>query len=435
MIAKLDDAVSFARMRESHGSTKRSGWRKLNILMPVLNFGAEETGVGRYTYEMACNFAKAGHNVRVICAPPYYPWWKVQKPYRSWWPRRERLEGMNVQRMPLYVPRKPNGLRRLIHLSSIALSSLLPVLTARRADVVWIAQPSLALAPAALLAAHRMNANVWMHVQDLEVSAAERLGVLPTVVTDAITTMESSIYGHCAAISTISSAMRTQLEMRCLHEIPLFPNWVDLEQIQPIKGPSPYRSELGIPDNTMVVLYSGNMGEKQGLDIVVQAAHLLKDEPGLLFLLAGQGAVRTRLEEQARGLGNVRFLPLQPSERMGDFLALGDIHLVPQKAGVGNLVMPSKMTGILSAAKPVIAACEADDELASIAKECGMAVLPGDARALADAILQMAESPEARRALGMAGRIFAQKNLSNQVILPNMEDFLQEVAALRCVPT
>lgn len=403
----------------------------LRVVMPVLNFGAEETGVGRYTYEMARYFAQCGHDVQVVCAPPYYPWWKVQEPYRSWKLCRETIDGMDVLRCPLYVPSRPTGLKRLLHLASISTASLFPSLFKRgKADVVWVAQPSLTMTPIGWLAAKKMGAALWMHVQDLEVAAADRLDVLPQIVTDAIGSVESFLYERCDAVSTISHAMRTQLETRCLHKIPLFPNWVDVDFIQPMKGPSPYRAELGIPDDVMVALYSGNMGEKQGLDVVVDAAQLLQHRKDILFILAGQGATRPHLEAKSEGLPNVRFLPLQPSERMSEFLALGDVHLVPQKAGVGDLVMPSKMTAILSAAKAVVATCEKEDELAVIVKECGLSVAPGDAQAFADAVVQMVESPEARKALGLAGRIYAEKNLSHKAILPRMEAFLWTVAGV-----
>lgn len=408
--------------------TGRSG---LRILLPVLNFGAEETGVGRYTFEMARHFAQAGHEVKVICAPPYYPWWKIQEPYRGWKFTRESIEGMDILRCPLYVPSRPTGIKRLAHLASLATTSLLPsLILPRNIDLVWFAQPSLSMSPVAMLAALKCRAPTWMHVQDLEVTAADRLNVLPEFVTDAIGSLEALLYERCSAISTISHTMRKQLETRCLHEIPLFPNWVDVDFIQPLKGPSPYRAELGIPDSTTVLLYSGNMGEKQGLDIIIESAKILHDQSDLLFLLAGQGATRPRLEESAKGLANVRFLPLQPSERMSDFLALGDIHLVPQKAGVGDLVMPSKMTGILSAARPVVATCEPDDELAVTVKECGLAVTPGDAAGFAKAIQQMVDSPQARKALGMAGRIYAEKHLSHKAILPRMEKYLWQVAGV-----
>lgn len=411
--------------------TLPEGRTGLRVVMPVLNFGAEETGVGRYTYEMARHFAACGHEVQVVCAPPYYPWWKVQEPYRSWKPCRETIDGMDVLRCPLYVPSRPSGLKRLIHLASISTSSLLPALLKRgKADVVWVAQPSLTMTPIGWLAAKKMDAALWMHVQDLEVAAADRLDVLPQIVTDAIGSVESFLYERCDAVSTISHAMRTQLELRCLHKIPLFPNWVDVDFIQPLKGPSPYRQELGIPDEIMVALYSGNMGEKQGLDVVVDAARRLQDRKDILFVLAGQGATRPHLEAKAADLPNVRFLPLQPSERMSEFLALGDVHLVPQKAGVGDLVMPSKMTAILSAAKAVVATCEPGDELGVIVKECGLTVAPGDDEAFAHAVVQMVESPEARRALGKAGRIYAERHLSHKAILPRMEAFLWTLAGV-----
>jgi colanic acid biosynthesis glycosyl transferase WcaI len=425
-------------LEELHVPTRRSprlavpARYNLRILLPVLNFGEEETGVGRYTFEMARFFADCGHEVHVLCAPPYYPWWEIQKPYSRWMPQRETLERIKVFRVPLYVPKRPNGIRRLAHLGSMAVSSFLPsLMTPGGIDLVWIVQPSLVMAPAAFLAAARSNAPTWMHVQDLEVAAADRLKVVPETVVGGIKKFESFLYKRCQSVSTISSTMRSKLRDRCEHDIPVFPNWVDLHRITPMQAPSPYREELGIPDGTVVALYSGNMGEKQGLDIIVEAARQLRERPDLLFVMAGQGAVRPKLEQMAEGLTNMRFLPLQPSERMNDFLALGDIHLVPQKAGVGDLVMPSKMTGILSSGRPVVATCEPGDELGLVVEHCGLATPPGDTPAFAQAIVDLLDNPERRREWGLAGRIYAERNLSDCAILPKMERHLWKVSGVR----
>lgn len=404
----------------------------LDVILPVLNFSQEETGVGKYTFEMAKYFSERGHSVKVICAPPYYPWWKVQAPYKSWKGMRETIGTMEIQRCPIYVPHQPSALKRALHLSTIGASVVIPsVFLPGKADVVWMAQPSLSLAPAAIMAAWRTKANAWMHVQDLEVAAAQHLKVLPGITQPLIAVLEKNLYGRCHTVSTISPSMAAQLRLRGSPDnIPVFPNWVDVKAIQPLKGASPYRAELGLDDSIHVVLYSGNMGEKQGMDIVLQAARRLAHRPEILFILAGGGNARPRLELAAADIPNLRFMPLQPSHRMQEFLALGDIHLVPQSAGVGNLVMPSKMTAILSAGRPVVATCDPHDELATVVRRCGLVVAPGDDLAFARAVEELVDSPVRRRALGALGRDYAEENLSSTVILPRMEAHLWEVAGL-----
>lgn len=404
----------------------------LSVLLPVLNFSEHETGVGKYTFEMAKYFAEQGHSIQVLCAPPYYPWWKVQKPYSTWKTKTESIDGMRITRCPLYVPQRPTGLTRALHLGSMGASVFLPsMFLPRRVDVVWMAQPSLTLAPAGLMAAGRKGAKTWLHVQDLEVAAARRLKVLPNFATNAIARMETALYRKCDSVSTISKTMGSQLEQRGAKDVSLFPNWVDTDGIRPLQGVTPYRAELGIPESTCVVLYSGNMGEKQGLDIILDASRILRDEPDLLFLLAGQGMARQRLERAAAGLPNVRFLPLQPFQRMRDFLALGDIHLVPQKSGVGDVVMPSKMTSILSAGKSVVATCDESDELGIVTREVGFAVQPENSEAFAEAILKLVRNPEQRARFGRRAREYAEENLSAAAILPRMEKHLRTLTTHR----
>jgi colanic acid biosynthesis glycosyl transferase WcaI len=426
-------------MSSPSASPKRNKVRKvrkskefLDLLLPVLNFSQEETGVGKYTFEMAQYFSQQGHKVKVICAPPYYPWWKVQAPYSNWKGMRENIDGIDIHRCPLYVPQKPTGVTRALHLSSIGASVVIPsVLLPGKADVVWMAQPSLTLAPAALMAAKRTGAKAWMHVQDLEVAAAQHLKVIPQFATPLIALLEKNLYSHCHTVSTISPSMAAQLRIRgAPDDIPVFPNWVDVDAIQPLHAASPYRTELGLDDSTRVVLYSGNMGEKQGLEIVLNAARRLAHRQDILFILAGQGNARDRLEREATGIENLRFLPLQPFERMQEFLGLGDVHLVPQSSGMGDLVMPSKMTAILSAGRPVVATCDPHDELASVVGHCGLRVAPADDEAFAHAVESLVDDPARRHSLGMSGRMYAEQNLSSRVILPRMEAHLWKVAGL-----
>jgi colanic acid biosynthesis glycosyl transferase WcaI len=227
-------------------------------------------------------------------------------------------------------------------------------------------------------------------------------------------------------VSTISERMLEQLAEKRV-EAPrsfFFPNWVDTETIHPLCYPSSFRTELHIGQNMIVALYAGNMGEKQGLEIVVEVARALSNRHDLQFVLCGDGAARKRLQQLADGLSNVRFLPVQPAERLNDLLNLADIHLLPQRADTADRVMPSKLTGMLASGRPVVATAHPDTQVAQVVEGRGIVTPPGDGVALANAILHLATRPAERARLGQVARAFALAHWGQEGILQRFEEEL-----------
>ena len=197
----------------------------------------------------------------------------------------------------------------------------------------------------------------------------------------------------------------------------VFPNWVDTGMIYPLDKANRYRSALGIPDGRIVVLYSGNMGRKQGLDVLMEAATLLREDTKIQFVLCGQGAARNELEARASGVSNIIFLPLQPLEKLNELLNLADIHALPQQAGAADLVMPSKLSGMLASGRPVIATAEPGTELFEVVSQVGMITPPGEPRLFAEAIQRLADRPTERLRLGALGRSYARRHWDRRRVL------------------
>ncbi len=403
----------------------------MKILIYGINFSPELTGIGKYTGEMAGWLSKAGHEVRVVTAPPYYPDWKVFENYRSNQYAHEIWNKVRVWRAPLWVPARPSGIKRLLHLASFALTSL-PLMMRQllwRPDVVWVAEPPLFCSPTALCLARLTGARAWLHIQDYEVDAAFALGLLQGgLARRLVTGLERWLMRRFDKVSTISESMIVHASAKGVEADRLiyFPNWIDLTRIYPIAQPSSYRATLGIPANTVVALYSGNMGGKQGLEILAESARLLFDSPDLLFVFCGNGAGKADLERLTKGLANVRFLTLQPVECLNDLLGLADIHLLPQRADAADLVMPSKLTGMLASGRAVVATAHDNTELGRVLRGCGLVTVPGDAAAFAEAIRTLANDPIRRDALGLAGRKYAEMKFNINHILKNFEQMLIE---------
>jgi colanic acid biosynthesis glycosyl transferase WcaI len=196
-----------------------------------------------------------------------------------------------------------------------------------------------------------------------------------------------------------------------------FPNWVDISTIKPSAERGNYRAQLGIPENAAVVLFSGSLGGKQGLMVIPRVASVLAARQDIVFLICGDGVMKPKLEAATANLPNVRFLPLQPLQRLGELLSTADMHLLPQSSGAADLVLPSKLSGMLASGRPVIATCHSGTELDAVVSKCGLVVRPQDTSGLADAICKLADEPVTRLELGRRARAYAEANFERDAIL------------------
>jgi colanic acid biosynthesis glycosyl transferase WcaI len=455
----------------------------VRILIHGLNFAPELVGVGKYTGEMAEWLAVRGHDVRAVTAPPFNPKWKVAPGFSPWRYSRQSYscpqEGdrrefvfaagshdcadilaqgsgqpvlaeavqladpprvasahavgrLTVFRCPVWVPQQPSATKRIAHVASFALASFFVMLrhSLWQPDVVLVIEPTLFCLPAAWVTGHLCRAKTWLHIQDFEADAGFELGLLRSdALQRAVAWVERRSMSAFDRVSTISGKMLFKLLQKGVAPSAcfIFPNWVDTGAIFPLLKPSPFRSELGIPANDIVALYSGTMARKQGLEVLAEAACRLAGRAGLRFVFCGEGPGQAMLANLTRQLPNVQWIPLQPFERLNDLLNLADIHLLPQKADAADLVMPSKLTGMLASGRPVIATCRPDTQLAQTVTGRGIVVEPGEAAAFAAAIEQLAADPGLREQLGRNARNYALSALEKESVL---SDFDQALLAL-----
>jgi colanic acid biosynthesis glycosyl transferase WcaI len=342
---------------------------------------------------------------------------------------------VRVWRCPFWVPRHPTSIKRIVHLASFSLFSLPMLLwqaVRQRPDIVLVVKPPAFSLPGGLLAALLGGAHSWLHVQDFEVDAAFEMKLLSGGwLRRLVLGFEAFWIRRYRFATTISQRMLEKLRAKGVEEnrSALFPNWVDTETIHPLDRPSSYRAALDLKPGTVVALYSGNMGDKQGLETILDAARRVADLPIVHFVLAGQGAARDRLEAEARGLANVTILDLQPLDRLNEFLNLADIHLLPQRADAADLVMPSKLGGMLASGRPVVAGAHAGTQVATAVAGVGIVVPPDDGRALAEAVVELAAAPGRRAAQGRAARARALEQWNRDIILTRLEERMAHLSA------
>lgn len=406
----------------------------MKILLYTLNYAPEPVGIGKYSGQLAPWLVSRGNNVRVITAPPYFPRWKIFKGYRNLFSN-IRSHGLSIQRCPLWVPRRPSGLTRILHLASFAASSLAPLLAQLvwKPDVVITVAPAFFCAPATLLLSRLCGHRTftWLHIQDFELDAAFELGILKGRWLRRIAeAWERHTLRGFTRVSSISTAMVQRLELKGVDSSRsfLFPNWVDLESIRPqhdaSRSQNPYRNELGVSPDQIVLMYSGSMNKKQGLDLLVEVITLLADLPQVVWLLAGEGPTKADLVRATEGFSQVIHLPLQPMERMNDWLNLADIHLLPQMGGAADLVLPSKLLGILASGRPVVATSTPGSELAELASKAGACTTPGDAKAFADALKLLIADPYQRQQAAKRARQLAEERFGKEAVLDRFEQQL-----------
>jgi colanic acid biosynthesis glycosyl transferase WcaI len=404
----------------------------MKILIYGLHFKPDLIGIGRYTGEMADWFHQHGHDIRVITAPHFYPEWKIEK--RQWNYKKDRID-YDVWRCPVYVPSNPNGFTRLLHLISFAFSSIPIILKNIRwsPDYIFSIEPPFVISPITLIYAKLAGSKSILHIQDLEIDAAYSLNILKRGrFHNLIKKIEKFLLSRFDIISTISVGMKNEIIRKGINKniLTILPNWADIDRIHPDIDSSYLRNKLNIVENN-IILYSGNMGVKQNLESVLNVAEKIYNKTkDVLFLMVGDGAIKKQLVKSAsnRNIANIVFLPLQSEEDLGPLLTMADINLIIQDKNISDLVLPSKLTNILSAGGVSIIAANTGTQLSNLVEEynLGYRINPNSDNELYDAIELLLNNKSICNTISQNSRNYAVQFLSKDIILADFVKYLSK---------
>jgi colanic acid biosynthesis glycosyl transferase WcaI len=404
----------------------------MRILILSINYWPEETGIGAFSTYRAEYLAARGHDVTVCTTFPYYPEWKVPAAYAGKLMSSESRNGVRILRSYAYIPRFVSSAKRVLHEASFVFSSLLRALFQSRPDVLLVVSPPLGLAMNAVVLSRMWRIPYVFDVEDLQPDAAAELGMLPKPVLKAMYKVERIAYRNAALVSTLTTGMRRRIVEKGVPEekTTLFEPRCDASLAGIASGEgAAFRARLSL-ESKFLVSHSGNMGVKQGLGVILDAAALARDDESMMFLIVGDGAVRGKIQQRARemNLSNVVFLPLLDSSEFRGFLNASDICLVTQQKIVSDMVFPSKTVTYFAAGCPVIASVNRGSEVARTIEDsrAGLVVEPEDPGALLSAIHELRRGDLGR--YGANAQEYASKRWSSERVLGFLEAKLKEVS-------
>jgi colanic acid biosynthesis glycosyl transferase WcaI len=381
------------------------------ILLISYNYAPELTGIGKYNAEMCEYLASIGHEVKVITAYPYYPNWQVFAGYSNVWYQKALLNGVELVRCPFYVPKNPTGFKRIVQDFSFYMSSLWVVLWQimrfKRYDIVVTPSPSFMCGfHGLLLKLFRPSTKFVYHIQDLQIDAAIDLDIIKQGwLQQLLIGIERFILNHASVVSTISTGMQRKIlaKRTKLTRVLLFPNWVDSSKIYITTPDTATITSLGIPLDKKVFFYSGAIGEKQGLEIILEVApNIAERSPDVFFVISGSGPYKEKLQQEVvdKAITNILFIDLQSIPVFNQLLNYAYCHLVIQKESAGDLLLPSKLTNILAVGGLSIITAVKGTTLYDVINEHQMGILiaPEDVFVFESAIIEVARNNEIQNA-------------------------------------
>jgi len=403
----------------------------LTILVICPHFAPDTAPTGVVMTRIVDELAALGHRIHVVTSLPWYAKHRVDPEWRhvGWRNRTEDREWGSITRLdPFAGDDKRNLLRRALGFVGFSITAAVAGLRAgERPDAVLVMSPPLTLGATGWFVSRVRRAPLVFNIQDVFPDAAIETGAIGNkAVIAAARILERWTYARSAAVTVLSDDLadnvRNKVRRRRRDRVVVIPNFVDTVAIRPADRLTEYRRELGIGEQP-VVMYAGNVGFSQSLDLMIDAARAL---PAVTFVINGDGSARDNLEMRAAGLTNLVFGDYQPAERLAEVLATADVHVIPLKRGLGRVSVPSKTYSIMAAGRPAVAAVDSGTEVPRLISGSGggLCVPPDDSTAFIDAIRYLVDHPVEAATMGDRARVHVEGNVSPAAVASAYADLL-----------
>jgi colanic acid biosynthesis glycosyl transferase WcaI len=391
-------------------------------------------------HELAAELVGRGHEVSVLTGQPNYPKGEIYPGYTAAQRRDEMVDGVQVHRLPLFANHSLSKSRMLNYASFVISVQWWMRRLPLQADLLYVYHPPLSLAIPARALARRLKIPYVYAVHDLWPESIEAVGIPVGARTKAIfQKLENLAYSNASRVIVANPGFAGHLEGKGVppQKLVFLPNWADETVYYPVECDAAKRAEVGEP-HQFVVLYGGNVGAAQELDVLLEAARLLRDDEQIAFAIVGDGVERERLQEAAKqlSLSRVRFLGRRPAHEMAAYYAAADVlYCGLRDQPLFRITIPSKIFSYMACAKPTIASLSGDGADLILQNNAGLVCPPGDGAALAESIKTMQQMSEAqRRRFGEDAHAAFTQKYAKTVIVDGHEKLFQEILATQMQP-
>ncbi len=412
----------------------------MRLLVICPHFAPDTAPTGTVMTRIVTELAERDHEIHVVTSLPWYREHRIEPGWAGRWRRTETTGWGTITRIhPFPGDDKANLARRALGFAGFSALALVTACSAgrrdaggrrRRIDAVLAMSPPLTLGPTGRAVGILRSAPLLFNIQDVFPDAAITTGSItdPRVIR-AARWLERWSYRVASAVTVLSDDLAANVSAKAGDRtaVHVIPNFVDTSAITPADRMTPYRAALGIGD-APVVLYAGNLGFSQSLDLLVEAARRM---PDVHVVINGDGVARDRVAAAADELPNFHVVGYQPASRLAEVLASGDVHAVVLKTGLGDVSVPSKTYSSLAAARPVVAAIDPDTAVPRLLAEAGagISVEPDDPDSFVAALRSLVDDPGRRATLGSNGRRWAVEYASPEAVGIAYESLLRAMAA------
>ncbi len=402
------------------------------VLCP--HFEPDVAPTGEVMTRIAGELASRGHRLTIVTSLPWYRDHAIEPGWGGSLLATEHREWGSIVRVHPFPTDKGNLPARALAFGGFTcLVTIVGALQRTRPDVVLAMSPPLTLGMAGWIVARARRAPMVFNIQDVFPDVAIDLGHIanPKVIA-AARFAERFTYRRADAVTVLSDDLAANVRAKIAPDDPakvhVIPNFVDTEWIQPLEPENGYRVEYEL-SGKRVVMYAGNVGLSQSLDLLLHAAAQIRDDD-VVFVVNGGGVARDRLRDRATGLDNVVFVDMQPKERLPEVLAAADIHVVPLKAGLARSSVPSKTYSILAAGRPILASVDVGTEIARTIERAGagLAVEPESPEVFTEALRTLLDDPERAAGMGASGRRFVEQWASPAAVAEQYEELFADLA-------